>query len=191
MRVPMLRIHDLGRGHLAATRWLILAVGVSLALFEILHRYVALPPLVTATILAIVYLPILVLATTIAVLLLLSDPDEFAHGLRYAFALLLLSVFFFAVIYTELGIIEVVGGPHVTNNFWTCLYFSIVTFTTIGYGDFAPSVAARPVAALEALFGYALLGITVAATFYLLVARGEDLRRHRSRRRADRGRPSS
>ncbi|QKE65554.1 pentapeptide repeat-containing protein [Aquipseudomonas campi] len=34
-----------------------------------------------------------------------------------------------------------------------CLYFSVVTFTTLGYGDITPHGLARPIAALEAFAG--------------------------------------
>ena len=37
--------------------------------------------------------------------------------------------------------------------FLECLYFSVVTFTTLGYGDIVPIDSARPVAALEAFIG--------------------------------------
>ncbi|WP_198263983.1 pentapeptide repeat-containing protein [sulfur-oxidizing endosymbiont of Gigantopelta aegis] len=38
-------------------------------------------------------------------------------------------------------------------SFLECLYFSVVTFTTLGYGDLVPVAAARPIAALEAFTG--------------------------------------
>jgi len=34
-----------------------------------------------------------------------------------------------------------------------CLYFSVVTFTTLGYGDMVPVGAARALAAFEAFTG--------------------------------------
>lgn len=36
---------------------------------------------------------------------------------------------------------------------WECLYFSIVTFTTLGYGDIVPIGISRVIAAIEALVG--------------------------------------
>ena len=42
------------------------------------------------------------------------------------------------------------------------LYLSTMTLTTVGYGDVTPAMAARPLAMLEALVGYALLGAWVA-----------------------------
>ena len=40
-------------------------------------------------------------------------------------------------------------------------YFSIVTFTTLGYGDIRPTDEYRLLAALEALYGYIFLGLAV------------------------------
>ena len=46
--------------------------------------------------------------------------------------------------------------------FWNCFYFSIVTFATLGYGDFQPAAEIRLLAGLEALTGYVFLGFVVA-----------------------------
>lgn len=43
--------------------------------------------------------------------------------------------------------------------FWNCFYFSIVTFTTLGFGDVvADNAAARLFVTLEVIFGYMMLG---------------------------------
>ena len=39
------------------------------------------------------------------------------------------------------------------NSFLTSLYFSVVTFTTLGYGDITPIGPSRLIAALEAFTG--------------------------------------
>ncbi|MDJ1007519.1 MAG: potassium channel family protein [Paracoccaceae bacterium] len=41
------------------------------------------------------------------------------------------------------------------------LYFSIVTFTTLGYGDFQPVPRMRLIASIQAILGYAFLGLLV------------------------------
>lgn len=41
------------------------------------------------------------------------------------------------------------------------LYFSAVTWTTLGYGDFTPPHELRLVAAAEAIFGYVFFGMVV------------------------------
>ena len=43
--------------------------------------------------------------------------------------------------------------------FWACFYFSVVTFTTLGFGDVVPdNTAARFLVTLEVIFGYVMLG---------------------------------
>jgi len=49
---------------------------------------------------------------------------------------------------------------YLTILFNTC-YFSVVTFTTLGYGDLSPIGAMKALAALEALFGAITLGFLV------------------------------
>jgi hypothetical protein len=60
-------------------------------------------------------------------------------------------VFLYAVAYAYLGLID---GERLVREPTTCLYFSIVTWTTLGYGDVRPSMDARFVAGSEALLGY-------------------------------------
>jgi Ion channel len=43
----------------------------------------------------------------------------------------------------------------------TCFYFSIVTYTTLGYGDYKPSEQAQLFAASEAILGYILFGVFI------------------------------
>jgi voltage-gated potassium channel len=45
------------------------------------------------------------------------------------------------------------------------LYFSAVTFSTLGYGDFKPSPASQAFAAIQAILGNLHLGMIVGATF--------------------------
>ena len=44
----------------------------------------------------------------------------------------------------------------------SCFYFSMVTLTTLGYGDLKPSQLMRPIAAYEAVLGYVLMGAIVS-----------------------------
>lgn len=46
-------------------------------------------------------------------------------------------------------------------NLVTCLYFSVITFTTLGYGDITPTGITRVFAALEALMGSFTLALFV------------------------------
>jgi Mn2+/Fe2+ NRAMP family transporter len=42
------------------------------------------------------------------------------------------------------------------------IYFSIITWTTVGYGDIHPSKESRPWAAAEALVGYVYMSLLIA-----------------------------
>jgi hypothetical protein len=95
------------------------------------------------------------------------------RGLLYAiFATVLAALAVMMILFAYAGIYRIVGivdtSAHaVSHGAADCLYFSIVTFTTLGYGDFYPEPATRLVAASEAIAGYfsfaafiALLGYT-------------------------------
>lgn len=73
----------------------------------------------------------------------------------------------FAGYYAHQGIVETAAStpmqPAVTHNLGTCLYFSIVTFTTLGYGDMRPIPELRFWAGLEALIGAFLMALFVVA----------------------------
>lgn len=58
-------------------------------------------------------------------------------------------------------------GP-ISGNFWNCLYFSVITFTTLGYGDFQPLEGlSRFFASLESALG----AIAIALFVYTLARR--------------------
>jgi tetratricopeptide (TPR) repeat protein len=63
---------------------------------------------------------------------------------------------------------RLLAGPNMTGNisFGDSLYFSIITYTTVGFGDFLPTGWIRAVAALEAL-----AGILVTPLFLISLAR--------------------
>jgi hypothetical protein len=45
---------------------------------------------------------------------------------------------------------------------WDCLYFSVVTFTSLGYGDLTPCGFGRLAACVEVILGLGLFGVGVA-----------------------------
>jgi len=68
-------------------------------------------------------------------------------------------VLMFTTIYHKTGLIEV-NGRFVTD--WgSALYFSVVTWTTLGYGDLYPSMDSRIWSALEAALGDIHMGIWI------------------------------
>lgn len=91
-----------------------------------------------------------------------------AAALLFQVAMLILV---FAACYSLIGIVGPDGKDHLVHDFGTCLYFSIMTLTTVGYGDFSPSLYARPVAALQALSGYFIMALLISFITARLSAR--------------------
>jgi len=75
----------------------------------------------------------------------------------------------FAGIYHGFGLLH--PGPPGPVSIADSLYFSIVTWTTLGYGDFTPPADIRLIAALQALLGYAFFGIIVGLGTDRLISR--------------------
>lgn len=73
----------------------------------------------------------------------------------------------FADIYKNVGISD---GNHVFHESELSLYFSIVTWTTLGYGDFKPIPDGRLIAAFQAMLGYVFLGCFVGFMLNILSA---------------------
>ena len=83
-----------------------------------------------------------------------------------------LVVLAFAWVYRMIGITDnTPGGGGVTHDFATAVYYSIVTFTTLGYGDFYPRGPGRVLAAMEAVLGYLILGILASTAASVLSPR--------------------
>ena len=74
-----------------------------------------------------------------------------------------LSIFCFAMFHTQIGLNDTtyLGNDVYLPDLSDALYFSIVTFTTLGFGDFQPVPETRLLAALQALTGYLYLGLGI------------------------------
>ncbi|TET13252.1 hypothetical protein E3J84_00305 [Candidatus Aerophobetes bacterium] len=77
-------------------------------------------------------------------------------------------IIFSSVIYwISKGVLKIVGVRAVpVEDYWNSLYFSVVTFTTLGYGDFRPIGKVKILASIEAI-----LGIFFVALFIFTFAR--------------------
>jgi hypothetical protein len=103
----------------------------------------------------------------------------FFKGARYGFLgfslLSIYLIYYFAYVYLSLGIesstTEAIGLGE-------CVYFSIVTWTTLGYGDFHPSIASRPFAAIEALFGYMYMSLLIAKLLSFMTSNANNNENH-------------
>ena len=71
-----------------------------------------------------------------------------------------MNVFCCAFVYQSAGLEGPVNAGRSTA-FPDALYFSLVTFTTLGYGDFSPTADIRLPASLQTLTGYAYLALAI------------------------------
>lgn len=91
--------------------------------------------------------------------------------MRDIFISALYTICSFAFYYKQFGLIGSKATP-IPSNF-DYLYFSAVTFSTLGYGDFSPAVYSRAVAAIEALYGNLHLGMIAGTTFLIITEFGK------------------
>lgn len=63
------------------------------------------------------------------------------------------------------GRIMLLHDPAAGNDWLDYVYYSFVTYTTVGYGDMVPTGPIRFIAATEALNGWVLLGWSASFTF--------------------------
>ena len=68
----------------------------------------------------------------------------------------------YAGVYWAINGIVRPGVPSAPTDFLTAIYFSGITFTTVGYGDFVPAPHARMIALSEGVIGFAVIGFFVA-----------------------------
>lgn len=72
---------------------------------------------------------------------------------------------FYAFAFTNLGIVDTANGE-TTSEPIDAIYFSIVTWITLGYGDFRPTESARMIAASEAFVGYVTMALFVGSLLF-------------------------
>ena len=99
--------------------------------------------------------------------------DVNLNRLAGAASLYLLIALIWALLYSILHRAHpgAISGLPVHATLWDCLYFSVTTLTTLGYGDVLPlSAAARTLASVEVVLGQFYLTILVAALVGMHVA---------------------
>src|SRR5665648_726541 len=89
----------------------------------------------------------------------------FGYGIQSSKVIMsaILIITLFSFIFMNPGISNIVGIEEITsNNFFDCLYFSTITFTTLGYGDFRPLEGlGRFLAGSEAFIGAFMMALFV------------------------------
>jgi hypothetical protein len=76
---------------------------------------------------------------------------------------LICQILLFAIMYKATGL----GSDRALDNF-SYVYFSVMTMTTVGYGDIRPVAWGRVIAVFQALSGYMYLGLFIGITVSLL-----------------------
>ena|SRR5882762_4684381 len=76
----------------------------------------------------------------------------------------------YANIYRSFGLVD---GSVAVTNIRDFIYFSVITWTTVGYGDLKPSPESRMFAASEALLGYLTMGLYLSLIFYSIAPRDD------------------
>src|SRR5665648_394646 len=89
----------------------------------------------------------------------------FGYGIQPSKVIMsaILIITLFSFLFMNPGISNIVGIEEITsNNFFDCLYFSTITFTTLGYGDFRPLEGlGRFLAGSEAFIGAFMMALFV------------------------------
>jgi hypothetical protein len=79
---------------------------------------------------------------------------------HYTIGLALVLILLFALIYWRGGgIMRLMEGVDSRVSFWDAFYFSVVTFTTVGYGDWYPVNRYRTFVMIEGLVGWLTLAL--------------------------------
>lgn len=126
-------------------------------------------------ILGLVLKSLMVSFATATLILILFSLWNIRHFIRenaflWGFVVYLVNVivliFCFSIIYTQTGILNHNGESF--HDIGSAFYFSVVTWTTLGYGDLYPPEPARFWVIIEALSGYIHMGILVGLMFRLI-----------------------
>lgn len=97
---------------------------------------------------------------TSRVRLILEGTQHLVRHALIAAAEVLAMLVSFGAVYQKIGIIDNTRPESpLVHDFWAAVYYSVVTFTTLGYGDFYPQGVGRALAAMQALTGYIILGL--------------------------------
>ncbi|MEY2480637.1 MAG: hypothetical protein QOI04_1564 [Verrucomicrobiota bacterium] len=90
---------------------------------------------------------------------------QFTIFVVFSVSFLLAFLLAFAFVFRKLGILD--GEGHRIFDPLTCIYFSVITWTTVGYGDFTPSPETRGYAAIEALLAYIFMAMLISGFLHV------------------------
>ena len=80
-------------------------------------------------------------------------------------------VFLFANIYEVIGTVSITGTNQYITGLWDHVYFSVVTFTTLGYGEYTPQGYAKIATSIQAILGLGYFAFIIGISSTLFYSR--------------------
>lgn len=76
-------------------------------------------------------------------------------------------VYYFMITFMQMGTLvgTVIDKGEYALDIFGCVYFSAVSYTTVGFGDITPEGGLRMISSVESLAGFILIGWTVSFTY--------------------------
>ena len=74
--------------------------------------------------------------------------------------------YYLLIRFTSLGSLTVFGSGETIHNVMDCVYYSFVTYTTLGFGDLIPTGTLRFLTGLESLTGLVLITWTASFMYF-------------------------
>jgi hypothetical protein len=74
--------------------------------------------------------------------------------------------YFFIIRFTSLGELVAFDSGESINNIMNCIYYSFITYTTLGFGDIIPTGSLRFLTGLESLTGLVLITWTASFMYF-------------------------
>lgn len=92
------------------------------------------------------------------------------------FGLIALPVYF-SIFYRWFGVIKTSTSSNV-DGYLECIYFSFVTWTTLGYGDYVPSQESQIIVIVEVIIGYSVMSLFIASLVVAIQRAGDSKTRN-------------
>ena len=100
-----------------------------------------------------------------------DNGGSFEGAIGFMWKMVLWIILVYAFLYYRSGLIF--AGELVRPSFRDSLYFSVTTWTTLGYGDFTPTPRMRLITSSQALMGHVSMGVWIALLGLWIVQRAE------------------
>ncbi len=100
-----------------------------------------------------------------------DEGGDYGSVLTFVLLFLVWIIAVFCVIYWQYGLIASSTGQLENVSFLNAAYFSVTTWTTLGYGDFVPPQRIRHITSIQAMLGFIGMGIWIATLSHWIAYR--------------------